>query len=88
MKKLNSILGCMVIALAVFLSACTKQAETTSATSDIEEGVSEITLLNIKAEVTDQIKTLAQTYEAETGVHVEVLEVGPGVDAQAKKTRL
>lgn len=83
MKKLNSILGCMVIALAVFLSACTKQVETTSATSDIEEGASEITLLNIKAEVTDQIKTLAQTYEAETGVHVEVLEVGPGVDAQA-----
>lgn len=83
MKKLYSLLLCMVLATAMVFSGCGKQEEAATEAEGTEEKVDSITLLNIKTEVNDQIINLAQTYEAETGVHVEVIATGPGVDAQA-----
>ncbi len=42
-----------------------------------------ITLLNAKSEVNSQIEALAQQYQKETGVTVNVIVVPAGVDAQA-----
>lgn len=80
MKKLYSISLAMVIMLTCILSACgqSKEIET-----DTTESVSSISLLNIKSEVADQMEALAQQYEKETGVKVNIMTVQSGVDAQA-----
>ncbi len=51
--------------------------------ADASSGANYISLLNIKSEVDSQLKTLAQQYQKETGITVNVVSVQSGVDAQA-----
>ncbi len=80
MKKLYSITLAMVIMLTCILSACGQSKEIEA---DTTESVSSISLLNIKSEVASQMEALAQQYEKETGIKVNIMTVQSGVDAQA-----
>ena len=88
MKKLFSILLCTVLLMAMTLAGCGKSdgesvdGENANEGAETAEGTT-ITMINIKSEINDQVLDLAKQYEAETGVHVEVLSAGPSVDSQA-----
>ena len=73
---------CLILMMTMVFSGCGKEAAQEEG-SESAAGETTITMLNIKTEVNDQILDLAKQYEAETGVHVEVLSSGPSVDAQA-----
>ena len=79
----------VLLAFSLILVGCGKSSgedaakETTEETNAATAPGTSITLLNIKTEVNDQINELAAKYEAETGVHVEVMSTGPSVDGQA-----
>lgn len=82
-KKLLSILLCM--AMVGSLAACGggnggSSDESGNASSDAKGG--SIRLVNGKIEVDAQLKKLAQMYEEETGVHVEIESMGGGIDIQ------
>ncbi len=70
----------MMLTLTSVLSGCGQSKEVeTEETSSVES----ISVLNIKSEVGSQMKTLAQQYEQETGIKVNIINVETGVDAQA-----
>ena len=80
MKKITGLYLIAMLLVVTLLVGCGK------AVSEVEETTSftgTIKLLNIKSEVNEQIKALAQQYQKETGITVEVIEVAAGVDAQA-----
>jgi raffinose/stachyose/melibiose transport system substrate-binding protein len=80
MKKCLSISLAMMLTLTSVLSGCGQSKEVeTEETSSVES----ISVLNIKSEVGSQMKTLAQQYEQETGIKVNIINVETGVDAQA-----
>ena len=80
MRKQMSIWMSLILIGTLVFAGCGKQQETGEETETT--GVS-ITLLNIKSEIKEQLETLAQTYQAETGVEVKIMNVPAGVDAQA-----
>lgn len=80
MKKLYSLSLALVIMLTCILSGCGQNKEIEA---DTTESVSSISLLNIKSEVASQLEALAQQYEKDTGVKVNIMTVQSGVDAQA-----
>ncbi len=80
-EKALSITLCAAFILRTVLGGCGKKAEVTSEVTSTFQGP--LRLLNTKSEVNEQIKELAQLYEKETGIKVEVLAVGADVDAQA-----
>ena len=83
-KKLLSILLCM--AMVGSLAACgggnggSSDESGDGGSSDAKGG--SIRLVNGKIEVDAQLKKLAQMYEEETGVHVEIESMGGGIDIQ------
>lgn len=83
MRKLISVWMCVVLMAISFFTGCGKQEEA-SADSDGGNGAgTEITLMNIKTEVNDQIEALAAAYQAETGVKVNIVVAGNTIDGQA-----
>ncbi|XME03069.1 ABC transporter substrate-binding protein [Lachnospiraceae bacterium C1.1] len=91
-KIIAAILTC---AMAAGLVACgstgTQQAgstESTGAGEDTSTGAAStgtsLRLVNGKIEVDSQLKKLAEMYEKETGVHVEIESMGGGIDIQGE----
>ncbi len=80
MKKYCSIPLAMILTLTCILSGCGKSEEMET---DAAASVDSLSLLNIKSEVGSQMQTLAQQYEKETGIKVNIINVQSGVDAQA-----
>ena len=87
MKRFFSLLLCLTMVIAGGIVSCGKSdgasQDKESGTSAKSESGTTIKMMNIKIEINDYVLKLAQEYEAETGVHVEVMTAGPGVDAQA-----
>lgn len=79
MKKQVSIFTAALLVF-VMIAGCGNSNETAATEQAVSSSIS---LLNIKSEVSTQIKTLASQYEKETGVKVNVINVESGVDAQA-----
>ena len=69
------------LTLSLLLSGCGKAESGKDEAKDHTQ--KSITMLNIKGEIQSQVESLGAAYEAETGVHVNVLGVNAGVDAQA-----
>ena len=84
MKRIGTGILSVVIGMSLCVSGCGKATvdNTTPEQSENNDAQS-ITLLNIKCEIQSQVESLGAAYEAETGVHVNVLGVDPGVDSQA-----
>ena len=84
MKRIGTGILSVVIGMSLCVSGCGK-ATVDNATPEQSENndAQSITLLNIKGEIQSQVESLGAAYEAETGVHVNVLGVDAGVDAQA-----
>ncbi|MCR5580758.1 MAG: ABC transporter substrate-binding protein [Pseudobutyrivibrio sp.] len=80
MKRITSIAFALFISASLVLTGCGAKDTKTSENSAEADS---ITLLNIKSEVSEQIEKLASTYQSETGVTVNVINVEAGVDAQA-----
>ncbi len=80
MRKLYTLPLAAVLAFSLVTAGCGKNEEIES---DAAGSVSSISLLNIKGEVAPQMQVLAQEYEKETGVKVNVIGVETGADAQA-----
>ncbi len=78
-KKLLSLL--LVGAMAASLVACGGADSSSSGGSSSGKS---IRLVNGKIEVDSQLKKLAQMYEDETGVHVEIESMGGGIDIQGE----
>lgn len=86
MRKQISVWMCLFLVMAAVLTGCGKLEEAASDPGDTAGGIApgtEITLMNIKTEVNDQILALAAAYEAETGVKVNVVVAGNTIDGQA-----
>ncbi|SDB19991.1 raffinose/stachyose/melibiose transport system substrate-binding protein [Pseudobutyrivibrio sp. YE44] len=83
MKRLFTTFLCLTLAMAFILSGCGKKEAASSEEKKADSSGTTITMMNIKAEINDQVLALASKYESETGVHVEVITSGPSVDAQA-----
>lgn len=84
MKKANFIfilLSLMVLSGSV--SGCGNSQSVADNSTDTDPSSINITLLNSKGEVEEQINHLAQKYKEETGISVNVLTTTPGVDVQA-----
>ncbi|WP_027217850.1 ABC transporter substrate-binding protein [Butyrivibrio fibrisolvens] len=82
MKKRIVCSVAMTMALVFATSCSSKQAEEVQA-PETTSTVESITILNIKSEVYPQMMTLADEYQKQTGIAVNVLGVDAGVDAQA-----
>ncbi len=80
MKKRYILPLVAVLAFTCVTAGCGKKEEVAA---DTASSVSSISLLNIKGEVATQIEALAQQYEKETGVKVNVIGVPTGADSQA-----
>ncbi len=80
MRKLYMLPLTAVLAFSLVTAGCGKNEEIEA---DTQGSVSSISLLNIKGEVAPQMQVLAQQYEKETGIKVNVIGVETGVDAQA-----
>lgn len=92
MKKLFALI--LALAMALSLVACGSSADTgDTSTDDTSSGDTSsdaggsssgttLRLVNGKIEVDAQLKKLAEMYEAETGVHVEIESMGGGIDIQ------
>ena len=68
------------LALCLVTAGCGGKKEIEA---DATESVESISLLNTKGEVASQMQTLAQQYEKETGIKVNIIGVETGADAQA-----
>ncbi len=80
-KKILSMF--MVFAMtAVVFAGCGNASGTASNEKDKKKSDETIRLVNGKIEVDSQLKKLAEMYEDETGVHVEIESLGGGVDIQ------
>lgn len=86
-KKVFSILLCM--AMVGSLTACGSSSSESAESSSASDGAAAtasaeggIRLVNGKIEVDAQLKKLAEMYEEETGVHVEIESMGGGIDIQ------
>lgn len=82
MKKISVVLMVAVLLCCTALSGCGKK-EAQSAETEVAAFDGTLRVLNIKSEVNQQIVDLAAAYTKETGIQVEIIEVGAGVDAQA-----
>lgn len=93
-KKLVSVLliGTMAASLLAGCGVSSSSSSGSSDSSDSSEASSDdsssssgtsLRLVNGKIEVDEQLKKLAQAYEDETGVHVEIESMGGGVDIQS-----
>ena len=71
-----------VLILSCIFSACGKQSDAESETEEAA-AVEKLTLVNAKSEVKTQIESLAQKYEQETGIKVEVIGIEAGANVQA-----
>ncbi len=80
MKKYLALCLATVTAFACIASGCGQSKEVEA---DASAGATSISLFNIKSEVDSQIQALAQQYEKETGVTVNVISSPSGVDSQA-----
>ena len=80
-KKLLAIL--MTAICAFSLAGCGSAKKGTASDRGGSRNAKTLTLLNGKAEIETQLKTLADTYEKETGVKVKVETPGSGTDLQA-----
>ncbi len=83
MKKLLSIL--LAGAMALSLAACGGRGSTSGGGGGAGGGASNgntIRLVNGKIEIDAQLKKLAEMYEKESGVHVEIESMGGGIDIQ------
>ncbi|WP_026523948.1 ABC transporter substrate-binding protein [Butyrivibrio sp. MB2005] len=81
--KFNKLIALITAILLCFMaSGCGKGAES-EVSEEVDNSGQEITLLNIKSEVSSQLEELAAQYKAETGITVNVISVQSGVDAQA-----
>ncbi len=72
----------LVITLAASSISCGKNSSK-SQENESQSQVASLKLLNIKSEVNTQLQALADRYQKETGVTVEIIPVAAGVDAQA-----
>ena len=81
MRKRIVYLLTVALALMCVTSGCGNKEAAGEVTDSAEPAT--ISLLNIKSEVSSQLQTLAQEYQKETGVTVNILNVESGVDAQA-----
>ncbi len=79
-KKIFSALTA-VLAGVLLLAGCGSKSVTPNE-ADSKEGTT-ITMVNSKIEVVNQLKDLAEAYKKETGVTVNIINVGPSVDPQA-----
>jgi len=79
-KKLLTLLLCL--AMVGTLVACGGGGESAKETGSAGNASGSIRLVNGKIEVDAQLKKLAQMYEEETGVHVEIESMGGGIDIQ------
>jgi raffinose/stachyose/melibiose transport system substrate-binding protein len=82
MKKRKTIALITATLLCFTLIGCGKSSES-EAVEETDNSVKEITLLNIKSEVSSQLEELAAQYKSETGISVNIISVQSGVDAQA-----
>ncbi len=80
MRKLYILPLTAVLAFSLVTAGCGKNEEIEA---DTQGSVSSISLLNTKGEVAPQMQVLAQQYEKETGIKVNVIGVETGADAQA-----
>ncbi len=80
MKKRYILPLVAILAFTCVTAGCGKNKEVEA---DTAESVSSISLLNIKGEVASQMQVLAQQYEQETGIKVNIIGVETGADAQA-----
>lgn len=71
----------LVGAMVAGLTACGGSGDSTESKKGSKDG---IRLVNGKIEVDSQLKKLAEMYEEETGVHVEIESMGGGVDIQGE----
>lgn len=83
MRRLSAGLLSVIMGVSLCVSGCGKAGGKASQESLEQSEAQSITLLNIKGEIQSQVEALGAAYEAETGVHVNVLGVSAGVDAQA-----
>ena len=83
MKRLSAGLVSVIMVMSLCVSGCGKADGEAAQKSSEQSEAQSITLLNIKGEIQSQVESLGAAYEAETGVHVNVLGVDAGVDAQA-----
>ena len=56
--------------------------------SALAEGTTEIYFLNFKPEIAEVYEEIAATYEAETGVHVNVVTAAAGTYAQTLRSEI
>lgn len=86
-KQLAALMACLMVSGLV---ACGSSGEAVQGTaSESKSGGSAkaektLRLVNGKIEVDSQLKKLAEMYEKETGVHVEIESMGGGVDIQGE----
>ena len=86
-KKILSMMLVGAMAASLF-AGCGSTSESADSSSEGGESTStassgdSIRLVNGKIEVDSQLKKLAEMYEEETGVHVEIESLGGGVDIQ------
>ena len=78
-KKLLSLL--LVGLMGASIVAC---GDTGSGSTSNGDSAKSIRLVNGKIEVDSQLKKLAEMYEEETGVHVEIESMGGGIDIQGE----
>ena len=70
MRKIHALGLSLLLVMGLLATGCGKQEEAASSGGDAATGDVSLRMLNIKAEVDEQINELAAAYEAETGVHV------------------
>ncbi|ETP72059.1 ABC-type sugar transport system, periplasmic component [Lachnospiraceae bacterium JC7] len=87
-KQLAALMACLMVSS---LAACGSSGEAVPGTSASESksggasgSAKTIRLVNGKIEVDSQLKKLAEMYEKESGVHVEVESMGGGIDIQGE----
>ena len=86
-RQLAAIMACLMVSGLVACGGSTDAFEATTATEtkggSSKEGKS-LRLVNGKIEVDSQLKKLAEMYEKESGVHVEIESMGGGIDIQGE----
>ena len=86
-RQLAAIMACFMVSGLVACGGSTDVSEATTATEtkggSSKEGKS-LRLVNGKIEVDSQLKKLAEMYEKESGVHVEIESMGGGIDIQGE----
>lgn len=86
-RQLAAIMACLMVSGLVACGGGTETPDATTAT-ETKGGASKaeksIRLVNGKIEVDSQLKKLAEMYEKESGVHVEIESMGGGIDIQGE----